>query len=85
MRPLLLANDYCWYHDSRHPKRLALNWTYPSSATNALAKKAKKSGGPSPESAFRLLGGYYNSGDPKVAEWHVELTKALRIDAFLVD
>lgn len=56
MRPLLLASADYRHHDSRHSKRPFLHWTYPSSETNALAKKA-----------------------------HVELTKTLPIDAFLVD
>jgi hypothetical protein len=84
-RPLLLANYYCWYHDGQHPKRPFLHWTYPSSETNALAKKAQKPGEPPPNSVFRPLGGLYDSADPKVAEWHVQLAKAAGIDAFLVD
>lgn len=84
-RPLLLANYYCWYHDGQHPKRPFLHWTYPSSETNALAKKAQKPGEPPPNSVFRPLAGLCDSDDPKVAEWHLHLAKALRIDAFLVD
>ncbi len=84
-RPLLFANYYCWYHDGRHPKRPFLHWTYPSSETNALAKKAQRPGEPPPNSAFRPLAGFYDSADPKVAEWHVQLAKAAGIDAFLVD
>jgi Glycosyl hydrolase family 99 len=84
-RPLLLANYYCWYHDGQHPKRPFLHWTYPSSATNELAKKAQKPGEPPPNSVFRPLAGLYDSADPKVAGWHVQLAKAAGIDAFLVD
>jgi len=83
--PLLLANYYCWYHDGQHPKRPFLHWTYPASETNALAKKAQKPGEPPPNSVFRPLVGLYDSADPKVAEWHVQLAKAAGIDAFLVD
>lgn len=84
-RPLLLANYYCWYHDGQHAKRPFLHWTYPSSGTNALAKQAQKPGEPPPNSVFRPLAGLYDSADPKVAEWHVQLAKAAGIDAFLVD
>jgi hypothetical protein len=56
-RPLLLANSYCWYHDGQHPKRPFLHWTYPSSETNALARKAQKPGEPPPNSVFRPLVG----------------------------
>jgi len=84
-RPLLLANYYCWYHDGQHPKRPFLHWTYPSSETNALAKKAQKPGEPPPNSVLRPLVGIYDSADPTVAEWHVQLAQAAGIDAFLVD
>ena len=84
-RPLLLANYYCWYHDGQHPKRPFLHWTYPSSATNALARQAQQPGEPPPNSVFRPLAGFYDSADPKVAEWNVQLAKAAGIDAFLVD
>lgn len=84
-RPLVFANYYCWYHDGQHSKRPFLHWTYPSSETNASAKKAQKPGEPAPNSVFRPLIGLYDSADPKVAEWHVQLAKAAGIDAFLVD
>lgn len=84
-RPPLLANYYCWYHDGQHPKRPFMHWTYPSSATNSLAKNAQKSGEPPPNSVFRPLVGLYDSSDTKVAQWHVQLAKAAGIDAFLVD
>jgi hypothetical protein len=85
MRPLLLANYYCWYHDGQHPKQPFLHWTYPASATNALAKKAQQPGEPPPNSVFRPLAGLYDSADPEIAEWHVQLAKAAGFDAFLVD
>jgi hypothetical protein len=75
-RPLLLANYYCWYQDGEHAKKPFLHWTYPSSSTNALALKAQKPGEPAPNSAFRPLIGLYDSADPKIAEWHVQLAKA---------
>jgi len=43
-RPLLLANYYCWHLDGRHPNRPFLHRTYPSSETNALAKKVAAAG-----------------------------------------
>jgi hypothetical protein len=84
-RPLLLANYYCWYHDGQHPKRPFLHWTYPASAKNTLANKAQRPGEPPPNSVCRPLVGLYDSSDPKVAEWHVQLATAAGIDAFLVD
>jgi hypothetical protein len=84
-RPLVFAAYYCWYHDGAHPERPFLHWTYPSSETNALAKKAQKPGEPPPNSAARPLAGLYDSADPKVADWHVQLAQAAGIDAFLVD
>ena len=84
-RPLLLANYYCWYHDGRHPDRPFLHWTYPASETNALARTAQRPGEPPPNSVLRPLAGLYDSADPEVAEWHVQLAKAAGIDAFLVD
>jgi arylsulfatase A-like enzyme len=83
-RPLLLANYYCWYHDGQHPKRPFDHWAYPASAGKELANKAKRAGEPSPNSVFRPLAGLYDSADPKVAAWHVQLAKAAGIDAFLV-
>jgi hypothetical protein len=53
--------------------------------TNALAKKSQRPGEPPPNSVFRPLAGLYDSADPKVAEWHVQLAKSAGIDAFLVD
>ncbi len=41
-QPMVFAAHYCWYHDGKHPQRPFLHWTYPSSETNALAKKAQK-------------------------------------------
>jgi len=84
-RPLLLANYYCWYHDGRHPTRPFEHWTYPGSSTNPLAKQAQKPGEPPPNSVFRPLAGLYDSADPRIAEWHVQLAQAAGIDAFLVD
>jgi hypothetical protein len=84
-RPLLFANYYCWYHDGRHPKRPFLHWTYASSDNNPLAKKAQLPGEPPPNSVFRPLVGFYDSSNPEVAEWHVQLAKAAGLDAFLVD
>ncbi len=84
-RPLVFANYYCWYHDGEHSQRPFLHWTYPSSETNSLAKLAQKPGEPPPNSVIRPLIGFYDSADPKVAQWHVQLAKAAGIDAFFVD
>jgi hypothetical protein len=84
-RPLLLANYYCWYHDGQHSKRPFLHWTYASSETNALAKKAQRPDEPPPNSVLRPLADLYDSADPKVAEWQVQLAKSAGIDAFPVD
>ncbi len=84
-RPLLLANYYCWYHGGQHSKQPFSQWTYPASDTNTLAKQAQRPGEPPPNSRLRPLVGLYDSADPKVAEWHVQLAQAAGIDAFLVD
>ena len=84
-RPLVLANYYCWYHDGAHAAKPYQNWTYPASASNALARAAQRAGEPPPNSVLRPLAGWYDSADPAVAEWHVHLAKAAGIDAFLVD
>jgi hypothetical protein len=83
--PLLLANYYCWYHDSTHPTKPFDHWTYKASETNPLAKNAQQPGEPPPRSVLRPLVGLYDSTDTSVAEWHVQLAKAAGIDAFLVD
>ena len=84
-RPLLLANYYCRYHEGRHTAKPFQNWTYPASATNSLARAAQRPGEPPPNSVFRPLAVWYDSADPAVAEWHVQLAKAAGIDGFLVD
>ncbi len=84
-RPLLFANYYCWYHDGAHLRRPFLHWTYPASENNELARKTQHAGEPPPNSVFRPLVGLYDSADPQIAEWHVQLAKAAGVDAFLVD
>ncbi len=84
-KPMLLAAYYCWYHSGDHPTKAWLHWTYPSSATNAVALRAQRPGEPPMASVFRPLAGFYDSADPAVAEWHVKLARAAGIDAFLVD
>ena len=39
---------------------------------------------PQPKSKTQPLIGYYDSDDPKVVRWHIQLAKAAGIDAFLV-
>jgi len=82
---MLLAAYYCWYHSKDHPHQPWLHWTYPSSATNAVALQAQRAGEPPLNSAARPLVGFYDSADPVIAEWHVRLAKTAGIDAFLVD
>lgn len=82
---MLLAAYYCWYHSGDHPAKPWMHWTYPASATNAVALRAQRPGEPTMASVFRPLAGFYDSADPAVAEWHVKLARAAGIDAFLVD
>jgi hypothetical protein len=84
VKPILFAAYYVWYHTGDHPRQPWLHWTYPSTETNAAAQKAKRPGEPAPASAARPLAGFYDSADPVVAGWHVQLAKAAGIDAFLV-
>lgn len=84
-KPLLFAAYYCWYHSGDHATKPWLHWTYPASATNAVALKAQRPGEPTMASTLRPLAGCYDSADPVVAEWHVKLARAAGIDAFLVD
>jgi hypothetical protein len=83
-KPMLFAAYYVWYHTGDHPRQPWLHWTYPAAEANALAQKARLSGEPAIASAARPLAGFYDSADPAVAEWHVQLAKAAGIDAFLV-
>lgn len=86
-KPLLFAVYYCWYHDGNHPDYPFEHWTYDSSQENEFALAAQREGEPPPNSAARPIAGpdFYDSRDPEVAEWHVELAQAAGIDAFLVD
>ena len=84
VRPLLFAAYYVWYHTGDSPRQPWAHWTYPASETNALALKAQVRGEPAPASAARPLAGFYDSADPRIAEWHVQLAQAAGIDAFLV-
>ena len=84
-KSLLLANYYAWYHTGSHPRWPWAGWTRPEAKRNALAKAAQRPGQPPLSSAAYPLAGLYDSADPAVAEWHVELAQAAGIDAFLVD
>ena len=83
-RPTVFAVYYAWYHDSAHPQRPWLHWTRPDAAKNRLALQAQRPGEPAPASAAHPLVGLYDSADPTIARWHVQLAKAAGIDAFLV-
>ena len=83
-RPTVFAVYYAWYHDGAHPQRPWLHWTRPDAAKNRLALQAQRPGEPAPASAARPLVGLYDSADPTIARWHVQLAKAAGIDAFLV-
>ena len=83
-RPTVVAVYYAWYHDGAHPQRPWLHWTRPDAAKNTLALQAQRPGEPAPASAARPLVGLYDSADPTIARWHVQLAKAAGIDAFLV-
>lgn len=85
VRPLLFAAYYCWYHAPTNAVEPWLHWTYPASTSNAVARTAQRPGEPPLNSAARPLAGFYDSSDPAVAEWHVQLAQAAGIDAFLVD
>jgi hypothetical protein len=80
----VFAAYYCWYRSSNHAEQPWLYWTYPACATNRLAKASQRPGEPALASPARPLVGFYDSADPAVARWHVELAKAAGIDAFLV-
>jgi hypothetical protein len=86
-KPLLFAVYYTWYHDADHPTDPYGHWSYESSQDNERALAAQREGEPPPSSAARPIAGpdFYDSADPEVAEWHVELASAAGIDAFLVD
>jgi hypothetical protein len=84
-RPMLFAAYYCWYHSGEHPQKPWMHWTYAMSETNAVALKARRPGEPTMASAARPLAGFYDSADPAIAGWHVQLARSAGIDAFLVD
>ena len=83
-RPMLFAAYYVWYHAGDHSRQPWLHWTCPAAETNALAKKERLPGEPAIASAARPLAGFYDGADPVVAGWHVQLAKAVGLDAFLV-
>lgn len=83
-KPMLLSTYYPWYQDGDHPRYPWAGWTRPEAGKNALALAAQREGEPPPSSVARPLAGLYDSADPVVAEWHVELAQAAGIDAFLV-
>jgi hypothetical protein len=84
-RPLLLANYYAWYHDGGHPEHPWAGWTRKESEQNARALAGQRDGEPPRSSAAYPLAGLYDSADPEIAGWHVQLAQEAGIDAFLVD
>jgi len=84
-QPLLFANYYTWYHDGSHTARPWSGWTRKESEHNVRSLAEQRSGEPPRSSAAYPLAGLYDSADPEVAEWHVQLAQAAGIDAFLVD
>ena len=85
VRPFLFANYYTWYQDGDHPTEPWAFWSYDRSKTNANALRQQRKGEPPPSSKAFPLAGLYDSADPQVAEWHVQLAQSCGIDAFLVD
>jgi hypothetical protein len=84
-KPLLLANYYAWYHNGQHERFPWNGWTRDGAKANSKALANQRAGEPPSASAARPLVGLYDSADPKIAEWHVQVAQAAGIDAFLVD
>lgn len=73
-RPALWAVYYAWYETATGPHARWSQWS--DDKTKALT--------PKPKSKAQPLIGYYDSDNPAVARWHVQLAKAAGMDAFLV-
>lgn len=86
-KPFLFAVYYTWYHDATHPTKPYSHWTNEGAQNNERALDAQLEGEPPLATAARPIAGpdLYDSADPEVAEWHVELAHAAGIDAFLLD
>ena len=69
-KPALWAVYYAWYQTTNTTQAKSSMWT--------VDKTAK------PRSKAQPLIGYYDSDNPAVVRWHVQLAKAAGIEAFLV-
>ena len=73
-KPALWAVYYAWYETGTGPHGRWRMWS----------DDAGTAPNPQPKSKAQPLIGYYDSDDPKVVRWHIQLAKAAGIDAFLV-
>ena len=73
-KPAVWAMYYAWYETATGPHRRWRHWS--DDKTPAAS--------PKPKSKAQPLVGYYDSDDPVVVRWHIQLAKAAGIDAFLV-
>ena len=73
-KPALWAVYYAWYETGTGPHGRWRMWS----------DDAGTAPNPQPKSTAQPLIGYYDSDDPKVVRWHIQLAKAAGIDAFLV-
>ncbi|MHC4502595.1 MAG: glycoside hydrolase family 99-like domain-containing protein [Planctomycetota bacterium] len=83
-KPMLFAAYYVWYRTGDHPRFPWWGWTRKEAQASPDAQKERRPGEPPLASCAYPLAGLYDSSDPEVAAWHVELAKAAGIDAFLV-
>jgi len=83
-KPLVFAAYYVWYRTGDHARWPWSGWTRKEAESSPEAQKARRPGEPPLASLTYPLAGLYDSADPAVAAWHVQLAKAAGIDAFLV-
>ena len=81
---MVFAAYYVWYRTGDHPRSPWWGWTRKEAEASPEAQKARRPGEPPLASCAYPLAGLYDSADPEVAAWHVQLAKAAGIDAFLV-
>jgi hypothetical protein len=73
-KPGLWTVYYAWYETGTGPHGRWSHWSEDKTANPS----------PKPKSKAQPLIGYYDSDDPAVVRWHIELAKAAGIEAFLV-